>query len=186
VPDANLALFHLINGLAGNSSLADSVGRFASNALLYLLGTVVLALSAWRAVRGGPRLRAVPFATAALSLVSALGIGLLLKDYVFEARPFITHTGVHVLVGSPSDHSFPSNHSAAAAALTTAAVLAWRRWSPLWICAGGLVGFARIYVGVHYPTDVAAGFALGIAVTVTVHCLAVRLLRGGVGDSGPP
>lgn len=184
MPNANVALFHLINGLAGNWSLADSFGRFASNALLYLLGTVVLSLGAWRAFRCWQAPRAVPLATAALSLVIALGIGLLVKELVAEPRPFITHTAVHVLVTSSPDHSFPSNHAAAGAALATAAVLAWPRWSALWIGAGGLVGFARIYVGVHYPIDVAAGFALGIAVAVTVYCFVVRRLSGRVDDDG--
>lgn len=178
MPDANAALFHLINGLAGNSSLADSLGRFASNAFLYLFGTIVLALSAWRAFRGRLGSKAVPLATAAFSLVIALGIGLLVKELVAEPRPFITHADVHVLVARPSGYSFPANHAVAGAALATAAVLGWPRWSALWICAAGLVGFARIYVGVHYPVDVAAGFALGIAVALAIHFFAVRRLRG--------
>jgi membrane-associated phospholipid phosphatase len=184
MPDGNSDLFHLINGLAGNSSLADSLGQFASNALLYVLGTVVLSLGAWQAFRGRQGSTAIPLITAALSLVIALGIGLLAKRIFAEPRPFITQTDVHMLVARPADYSFPANHAAAGAALATAAAFAWPRWSALWILAAGLVGLAPIYVGVHYPVDVAAGFALGVSVAVTVHILVVRRTRGWHDEGG--
>ncbi|RMG60977.1 MAG: phosphatase PAP2 family protein, partial [Calditrichaeota bacterium] len=59
---------------------------------------------------------------------------------------------------------FPSSHAANAAAAGTVLARMFPRWRWAFALLAGLIGFTRIYVGVHYPGDVAAGFLLGWAV----------------------
>ena len=85
-----------------------------------------------------------------------------LKYIIKRPRPYITYPDLSHLntEGTPS---FPSGHTSAAFALATSASLNYPKWyvivpSFAW---AGLTGYSRMYLGVHYPTDVLAGAALG-------------------------
>ena len=97
---------------------------------------------------------------AALGVAAAHGASVALKRVVRRPRP--AHALVEVLVGTPSRLSFPSAH---ATSTTAAAVLfgrlLGRRLVPLLVPPMAL---SRLVLGVHYPTDVAAGALLGAAV----------------------
>lgn len=85
-----------------------------------------------------------------------------LKFWIDRPRPFITHDFVEKLStgGSPS---FPSGHTTDAFALAIVITLLTRRWwiaLPIFIWAA-LVGYSRIHLGVHYPSDVVAGALIG-------------------------
>ena len=98
-----------------------------------------------------------------LSLGGAMLLNIILKALIGRVRPQIVEW-----LWQESDKSFPSGHATMAAALSlTLIALLWRtawRW-PL-IVVGTLytvlMGISRVYVGVHYPTDVLGGWALGI------------------------
>jgi undecaprenyl-diphosphatase len=93
--------------------------------------------------------------------------------YLFNrARPFIYDTEILPLVKTPSSSSFPSGHSATAAAgaLTLSAV--YPSFAPALVLSGLLVALSRIYLGVHYPFDVLAGGFIGTAVAAATLALA--------------
>lgn len=129
-------------------------------------------------------------AYAVLVLVCALGTLVfmeLLKSLYERPRPTsVTH------IDPPGGLSFPSGHSMIAAALyLTLAVLIARalpeRRLRIFVIATGafiamLVGFTRLYLGVHYPTDVLAGWAAGVAWAVLCWAVARHLQRRGVID----
>ena len=103
----------------------------------------------------------------ALALL-AMVLGLLctnvvLKHLVGRTRPWIDVAGLIPLVNEPDPNSFPSGHTCAA----FAAGLSWARALPRrWMGAAAVLlavcmGLSRLYVGVHYPTDVLAGAAVG-------------------------
>ena len=99
---------------------------------------------------------------AALS-VSLLINNLLLKNMVRRIRPYETVRGLTLLVKKPWDFSFPSGHTGSSFA---SAVVLYRRLPrkagvPALLLAG-LIGLSRLYVGVHYPSDVLAGMFTGI------------------------
>ena len=95
---------------------------------------------------------------ALLAATGALGINALIGLLWYRPRPYVAHPGsVHLLVTHSADSSFPSDHAAAAFAIAVVLLIAHRRWGLLALAAAALTGYARVYVGDHYPTDVLAG-----------------------------
>ena len=87
----------------------------------------------------------------------------IIKNIVQRPRPFVTFTDLQILIPTPSEFSFPSGHTASsfAAAGVFYSNLPKKFGVPAVILAG-LIGLSRLYVGVHYPTDVIAGIVMGI------------------------
>ncbi len=94
------------------------------------------------------------------------------KHLFNRARPFIYNTEIFPLIKTPSSSSFPSGHSATAAAgaLTLSAV--YPSLTSALVLSGLLVTLSRIYLGVHYPVDVLAGLLIGTTVAAAVLALA--------------
>ncbi len=90
------------------------------------------------------------------------------KHLFDRARPFIRDTEVAPLIKTPSSSSFPSGHSATAAAGAITLSAAYPALAPAFTLAALLVALSRIYLGVHYPFDVFAGFLIGTATAATV------------------
>ncbi|KUJ67581.1 PA-phosphatase [Streptomyces albus subsp. albus] len=154
-----------------------SLAEFGTDAGLLLL-LAVAAAAWWRARRDTARVMAaallVPLAT-----VLAYGLSEVLKSLVDEERPCraVAHAAPSIAAcPQPGDWSFPSNHATLAAVIAVGTVFAWRRTAPLVLPVAALLAFSRVFVGVHYPHDVAAGCALG-ALTAVV---CARLLTGWV------
>ena len=100
--------------------------------------------------------------------VAAHAASILIKMAVRRKRPH--HPDVAVKVGTPSSLSFPSAHATSS---TAAAILLCRATrSPLPLALIPLMALSRLVLGVHYPTDVLAGIAVGAAVAQTASHLA--------------
>ena len=129
---------------------------------------------------GGPRgKRAAAVGVLAVASTSLVA-NLVVKNVVRRPRPlrsmahYADHPHARGHVPMPETASFPSGHAAAAASLATAMAVEWPAVSPPFIVMAGLIGYSRVHTGVHYPLDVAGGFAVGVGMGLA-SAAAVRL-----------
>ena len=96
--------------------------------------------------------------------------------YLFNrTRPFLWDAEIAPLIKTPSSSSFPSGHSATAAAGALTLSVLYPPFAPLLELAGLLVVLSRIYLGVHFPFDVLAGVVIGTATAAVVLSVAAFL-----------
>jgi undecaprenyl-diphosphatase len=145
---------------------------------------VPLAL-AWIALfwRGDRRTRvlllALLLAVGLSDLVSSHGI----KPLVARERPCHVVSPVRLFFSCKGSYSMPSSHAANLAAAAVVLGAAYRRWIPAFALAALLVGYSRVYIGLHYPGDVLVGYAVGAAVGFGVLRFACRWTRApGLSD----
>ncbi len=105
--------------------------------------------------------------------VSFLVGNVLLKNIIGRARPFIVDTSIPLLVPFPSEYSFPSGHTINSFTAAVTIFLYYKKWGVLALIGAALIAFSRLYLFVHYPTDILGGMILGTLVA----CLVVRFLR---------
>ncbi|MFD8526199.1 phosphatase PAP2 family protein [Streptosporangium canum] len=144
--------------LPGLERLVPALSRAADNSLLWagLAGT--LAVSGQRPLR-----RAATRGLLAISLASPL-VNLVGKQLFGRTRPSLDGLPLARMIKVPASASFPSGHSASAAAFATAVAME----APVAVALpvallAAAVCFSRVYTGVHYPGDVLAGAAIGVA-----------------------
>ncbi len=178
-------LFSAVNRFAARTPWLHGVGRFVASQGITVFA--ILLLAAWWTARRSPRpahgVAAAVWAGAAAPI--ALVINIPLAALVNRPRPFVTHSNVIMLVRHAADGGFPSDHSTAAGAVAVGLLLANRRLGIGASVAAILVALARVYVGVHYPGDVAAGLALGALVAFAGSFVArpiiERIINRGIG-----
>ncbi|MGW0085437.1 phosphatase PAP2 family protein [Streptomyces sp. NPDC003393] len=177
-PDVDL--LYDINGLARDAPhwfdrVMEYVGEYG-----LLLATVLVVLWCWWSVRRRGAEDAASGVAALVWAPLAAGIAVLvnvpIRGFVQRPRPFRDHQGLDVLVSGKTDFSFVSDHATLTMAMGVALFVADRRFGLVGIGLALLEGFCRVYMGVHYPTDVVGGFALGTAVALLLSPVAMALL----------
>ncbi|MFC9295888.1 bifunctional phosphatase PAP2/diacylglycerol kinase family protein [Streptomyces sp. NPDC057011] len=163
------ALFDLVarRHWPGADRVLPRLGRAANHGVLW--GGTAAAL----AVFGSARARkAAVRGVASLALASAT-INTVGKWSVRRPRPLLDGVpAVRQLAMQPQTTSFPSGHSASAFAFTAGLALESPAWGAVVAPVAASVAFSRVYTGVHYPSDVVAGAALGVAAGLVVRRLA--------------
>ncbi|HNV68915.1 MAG TPA: phosphatase PAP2 family protein [Candidatus Ozemobacteraceae bacterium] len=99
-----------------------------------------------------------------------------IKPLIRRARPCCAEPNARLLIPCKTSKSFPSSHAANTAGVAGVVWLeaGWRAGLPVWVIAV-MVGYSRIYVGVHYPADVLCGHLLGLLLGACLIFLANRL-----------
>jgi undecaprenyl-diphosphatase len=183
----DVGLFHLANAVWTNpllDTLMPTLSRTGN------LGAVWLVLLGGIATFGGKTGRRI-----ALAGLVALAIGFVsstvIKEITMRPRPFAVLPDVRVLVGAPHSYAFPSGHTTSAFGAASGVLLAAKRLLgrvPVWgwgmLALAAALAYSRLYVGVHWPTDVAAGIVLGLASGLAGAHLALR--RWSRSDLGRP
>ena len=134
--------------------LMPAITALGNSGLIWLLLAGILLLT--------PKHRRAGAAVLAGLVLEIICCNMVLKPLVARVRPCDVNTAVQLLIARPDDFSFPSGHTGASFA-AAAALFADRNrlWIPSLILAL-LIAFSRLYLYVHYPTDILAGAAIGM------------------------
>lgn len=112
-------------------------------------------------------------------LLAGLAVGVLvgnvcLKNLIARPRPCWLDNSVKLLVSSPTDYSFPSGHTLASTIGATVLTKTDRRFGWAAIPIAAIIAFSRLYLFVHFPSDILAGAVLGVAIGEAVYYLGMR------------
>lgn len=128
--------------------------RLGDGGMIWLIGSAVLLMF--------PKTRKAGAAMAAGLALEVLCCNVILKPLVGRTRPCDVNQAMQLLISRPTDYSFPSGHTGASFAAASALYFSKNRlWIPAALLAC-LIGFSRMYLYVHYPSDVLAGALIGI------------------------
>lgn len=134
--------------------IVPMITRLGDAGIIWIILTLILLLI--------PKTRKTGIIMTAALLVDLVLCNMLLKNLVARTRPFDVNTAVQLLVAKPRDYSFPSGHTAASFASVTALYLAGEKkmWKAALVLAV-LIALSRLYLYVHYPTDIIGGVIFG-------------------------
>ena len=108
---------------------------------------------------------------ASLSVITSGGITHFLKRIKNRIRPYIKFPTLNIKKVGVDDYSFPSGHTTAAFSIGVSVALSFTGLAIVSLAIASLVGFSRVYLGVHYPTDVGAGVVVGSLSAVCMHMI---------------
>lgn len=151
----DLILFDFINGKIKCTLLDSFFPLFThlGGAVFTILLTLVFLTGP------GSYMEAGILALGSLSMSSFLVF--ILKKIVERERPYNTIENMNVLIGPLRDYSFPSGHATASTAIAVSLGFVFPQISGILFSIAILVGISRIYIGVHYPSDVIVGMTIG-------------------------
>jgi undecaprenyl-diphosphatase len=158
-------LFHIINIEAANTIL-DLVMPFISS--LGNMGFVWIILTLVFVVLGDKKGKQVGILAFFAFMLAHLLTNRVIKLAVCRPRPFLVMEHVRLLIEPPDSFSFPSGHASLG---TTWAVTNYKLkgyYRNIVLILALAIGFSRIYVGVHYPFDVLAGYLMGLVCSTVV------------------
>ena len=152
-------------------SLAWGLAIVATGGWIWVIGTLVAYLvrvpSSWLAIK-----RLLPSVVVATWIVEYP-----IKAFFRRRRPFARIVEALVIGKKPGSWSFPSGHTASSFASAWILASVWPKRAPVFFTLAGIVGFSRIYLGAHYPGDVASGAIAGTVLSELVRRLLSRLTR---------
>jgi membrane-associated phospholipid phosphatase len=155
----DIRLLRSINSQENLSS--DKYFRFITNSDTYVIIGAPVIMAGAGLIRDDDKILRNAFVMAAASIVNA-GVTTALKYSINRKRPFETYPDIFqkAKAGSPS---FPSGHTSSAFATATSLSLAYPEWYVIVpsFAYAGTVAYSRMHLGVHYPSDVAAGAVIG-------------------------
>lgn len=171
------ALVEWLNGWAGKVNWLDNIVLALVSDYFFPVAGSLFLFGLWFYGKGINRI------TNQLNVIAGvMGIGFanlitqIINHSIYRPRPFV-ELDLILLFYRPSDSSFPSNTAALGFAIATAIFFRFRRLGCFAYLLAIIYGLARIYSGVHYPTDIIAGSAVGVAGAASAYFVTTRVLK---------
>jgi undecaprenyl-diphosphatase len=172
----DVRLFELVNGLAGHVHALDTFFSLVARFGPYAVVAAFIVMWFWPAEQSRRHRWQWAAIVAVVAALVALGLNQIITHLWARPRPFLVHPAT-VLVTSALDGSFPSDHATFVFAAATSLFLFSRRLGIPALVFACLVAFSRVFVGVHYVTDVVAGAVIGSTAALLVYCLRSYLAK---------
>ncbi len=155
--EAELSVLSFLNNL--HTPLLDSVFVFITHLgdkgiLWIILGLVLVFI---------PKYKKAGYCVLLALLINLIICNITLKPFFARIRPYEYVEGLKLLIEKPHDFSFPSGHSAASFAASAALFMNYKKEGIPFLILAFLIAFSRLYLHVHFPSDVICGILLGIA-----------------------
>jgi len=152
-------IFRAINNLAGKSVCSDGFGIFLADRFSYvLLGALVLFL-----LKNYKKYWPMVIKAGIAGIIAWLFIAEIIKFLWVRPRPFVENQ-VNLLLSHEADGSFPSGHASFFFALSTVVYLYNKKAGIFFFLASALISISRVFVGIHWPSDILGGAIIGIFV----------------------
>ena len=171
----NVLLFRIINGWATNPFF-NAFFSFCAQYLIFIF--LVLVIIIWfykKPLSKDIDNKRLFMLSVISSVISWLVLDKMLGFIYYEKRPFIGLKNVNLLFHYIPNNSFPSDHSAVTMALASMIFIYNKKLGWFFIILSVLIGFARVFSGVHFPLDIVVGFISGILATIIVYILKDKL-----------
>lgn len=166
----DVKIFEAVNGLAIHSKILDLLGIFLADYLPYLLGVFLLSFLFWPK-ENKMKNRAMVLVSIVAALIARYAVKSMILIFYNRPRPYVNLSSAHKLIFmSPTDNlqSFPSGHAIFFFALSTVIYFYNKKLGIFFLICSTIMGIARIFVGVHWPSDILGGVVLGIIVGVVI------------------
>jgi len=171
-------LLRQINGLVGRWPILDQFGIFCADWLIFVIPIIIILAYCF-----SPKRKQISLII--LQVICALGL-VYLMNYLLgqiwpRPRPFVTNHEIYQLTEmfvSPTEQSFPSDHTAISFIMAGVVLFSWRKLGVVLLILSALVGLARIFVGVHWPSDILAGIivaAIAVLLTKIIFKIVVKI-----------
>lgn len=168
--DVNVEIFRMINDLGKHYPYLNSSAVFIAEYTVYFLALAMIFY--WFSRKNSNRMMII---CGVVTVIFAEIAGKIAGQFHFNNQPFAELPNVNQLIEKTVDNSFPSDHTIIFFSLCMIFWLFKKKIGLLWITLAVLVGISRIWVGVHYPADVAVGAIISIVAAVIVYKIVPNL-----------
>ncbi|MEK7099127.1 MAG: phosphatase PAP2 family protein [Patescibacteria group bacterium] len=173
-------IFTYLHSWAGVSSFIDGVVVFCAVYLLYVMIAAIIlwTISSFVSKNSDFRKKTISlfWSAAASALISRLIIAEPLRILLARSRPYEVQALSHQLITHAMERSFPSGHATLAFAIAVAVYFYHRKAGVIFFLLACVIGASRVIVGVHWPSDIVGGIAVGIIGAWTAHHLITKPL----------
>lgn len=141
-----------------NSKLLNSImilfTNLGNHGLIWIAVTLFLLSS--------KKYRKIGYLSAISLIINAIIVNVILKNLTHRARPFEEISDIILLIKAPKDFSFPSGHTSASFTMVYIFYKHLKKYFPAVLITSIIIAFSRLYLTVHFPSDVLAGLLIGL------------------------
>lgn len=161
----DIYLFHLINSYL-TLSIFDKFMPLITNVRYWYITYLIFAL--WLIFKGGKKGRLALITLVVAVILTDQINSAFLKELFGRIRPCHTLKNVHLLINCPISKSFPSSHAANNFLAAVILSFFYKQYNKIFLFIAILISYSRIYVGVHYPSDIIGGALVGIIIGLLI------------------
>lgn len=149
--------------------LMPIISRLGNSGIIWILTALILISTKKYRIDGITMIAAL--------LMNLLISNIILKPLIMRVRPCDINTAVELLISRPTDYSFPSGHTSSSFAAATVIFFGNRCIGTLAAIFASAMAFSRLYLYVHYPSDILGGVVIGVTLGILARMIVLKVLH---------